>query len=129
VGSFALVIAILGGLAGLTGLGAVARAQVVGAKDQANLRSMERAVESRDAEIAGLRLDVARHERTIAAHEATMAAQGVTIAHQAEQITLLEAERPSAEEIAYIKRRLDAHDQTVQEFMLKWERQMNGGQP
>jgi small-conductance mechanosensitive channel len=127
MGSIALVIAILGGLAGLTGLVAVARAQVVGAKDQANLRSMERAVESRDAEIAGLRLDVARHERTIAAHEVKMAAQDVTIEHQAEQITTLEAERPSADEIAYIKRRLDAHDQTVQEFMAKWERQMNGG--
>lgn len=123
MGAVALVVAILGGLAGLAGLVATARAQLVGAKDQANLRSMERAVKSRDDEISGLRLDIARHERTIAACEKTIAEQTVLISHQADQIAALEAERPSAEEIFYIKTRLDAHDATVKSFIAKWERE------
>lgn len=115
-----LIVSVIAGLFGLVGFVALARAQLVGAKDQANLRSMERAVESRDAEIEGLRLDVARHERTIAALTATDAAHEVTIGRQSDEISQLRAERPSADEIKAIKAKLEEHDAKVLEFMQTW---------
>jgi hypothetical protein len=119
--AIALAITTLGGMSILVGFAATAYASVRGAKDQANIRSWERAVQARDDEIAGLRLTVARHEATMLAQGETIAAHEVTIAHQSAQISALEAERPSAEQIAYIKKRLDQHDQTVNQFIAKWE--------
>lgn len=120
--AIALAITTLGGMSILVGFAATAYASVRGAKDQANIRSWERAVQARDDEIAGLRLTVDRHGATIRAQGETIAAHEVTISTQAVEIETLRAERPSAEEISYIKKRLDQHDLTVNQFIAKWER-------
>lgn len=119
--AIALAITTLGGMSILVGFAATAYASVRGAKDQANMRSWERAVQARDDEIAGLRLTVDRHEATIRAQGETIAAHEVTIATQSVEIETLRAERPSADEISYIKARLDQHDLTVKQFIAKWE--------
>lgn len=125
--TIALFVTILGGLSLLVGFAATAYASVRGAKDQANIRSWERAVQARDDEIAGLHLTVDRHEATMTAQGETIAAHEVTIAHQADEIATLRAERPSAEEISFIKRKLDEHDLTVKEFIARWEAEHSGG--
>lgn len=114
MGPLALAVSILSGLTFAVGAAAIAYWSMRSAKDQANMRSWERAVQSRDDEIAGLRLDVTRHETTITAQGETVAAHERTIAHQAEEITALRAERPSADEIASIKAKLE-------DFISKWE--------
>lgn len=126
MGPIALAVSILGGLSFVVGAGAVAYWSMRSAKDQANMRSWERAVQSRDDEIAGLRLDVTRHEATITAMDATIRAHEVTIARQAEEIVALRQERPSADEIAFIKAKLDEHAHTVSDFITKWEAEHSG---
>jgi uncharacterized protein HemX len=115
------LVQLLVGIIIIIGFGAGVFAWLAGAKDKANYESMQRAVEARDEEIAGLNLTVARHTKTIVAHETLIRTQGQTIATQAEEIATLRSERPSAEEIKHIRERLNQHDATVKAFIAKWE--------
>lgn len=117
----ALVVTILAGLAALVGFLSALYVYAKGARNEANLRSMERAITARDAEIEGQGLTIARHEATIATHETTIEQQGLTITRQHDEIQELRAERPSAEEIAHIKRTLDAHDATMRRTVEEWK--------
>lgn len=117
-------VAIVGGLCGIVVFLAAAVPYLVGAREKASIASLTNAVESRDAEIEGLKLTVARHESTIKEQGVHIAAQDVIVASQSKRISELEALRPSAEQLQVILKAIQEHDGRVQPVI---DKILNGG--
>lgn len=92
-----------------------------GARDKANVDSMDRTINALKGELDVANGKIDRIDREKAELAQTVTAQGVTIQRQAETIAHLREERPSAQEIAYIRRKLDEHDDRMVQILERWE--------
>lgn len=108
---------ILVGIAVITLLG-IAVVYLHGAYDKGEMERMDRAIKSRDAEIAGMALTISRLEVSGAAQGAVIKAQGERIGSLERENERLSALRPSAEAIAALDKFIrEEHDVTAKQIL------------